>query len=133
LKVRPQDRLSSLLWLVAEPFYEVGSAALWGSMTEKLQEGDTIAMQDEVSAIQADGPVTVRLQGLTIPSPHAVSTYRSSLRSPAKEKPQTTTCCSRPLLAESFLDGCEDECVSFQVSFLGMVPKVLQNYISSFT
>ena len=36
-------------------------------MADKLQEGDTIAIQGEVSAIHDDGRVTVRLVGFDYP------------------------------------------------------------------
>ena len=47
-------------------------------MATKLSEGDTIAMQGEVTAVHDDGTVTVRLHGYGVP----VTTRGEHLRQP---------------------------------------------------
>ena len=53
------------------------------SDTTKLQQGDIIAMQGEVSALHTDGQVTVRLIGFDYP----ITTRGEHLNLVAKAKP----------------------------------------------
>jgi hypothetical protein len=53
-------------------------------MAGKLSEGDTIAMQGEVTAVHEDGTVTVRLHGYSVP----ITTRSEHLSLVAKKNPE---------------------------------------------
>jgi hypothetical protein len=53
-------------------------------MAAKLSEGDTIAMQGEVTMVHDNGTVTVRLHGYGVP----ITTTSEHLSLVAKKKPQ---------------------------------------------
>ncbi len=53
-------------------------------MAAKLSEGDTIAMQGEVTMVHEDGKVTVRLHGFSVP----ITTTGEHLSLVAKRKPE---------------------------------------------
>jgi hypothetical protein len=60
-------------------------------MTAKLSEGDTIAMQSEVTKIHEDGRVTVRLAGYDVPIAtrgEASEPRRQEQADPERRKPQ---------------------------------------------
>ncbi len=55
-------------------------------MAARLSEGDTIAMEGEVTAVHEDGTVTVRLHGYSVP----ITTRGENLNLVAKKKLERT-------------------------------------------
>ncbi len=61
-------------------------------MATTLSEGDTIAMQGEVSAVHDDAMMTVSLHGYSVP----ITTRGENLSLVAKKKPSEPSCCATP-------------------------------------